>query len=226
MSLLKLVKAVTFDVGGTLIQPWPSVGHVYAAAAARHGHPNILPEILNRQFAAVWQSKRSFDHSRSAWFEVVEKTFAGALDKSSVQNLFDELYACFGAPEAWQVFEEVHPTLELLRSRELKLGIISNWDERLRPLLARLQLTRYFAAIIISVEAGFAKPSEKIFQRATAALGLVPGSILHIGDSFSEDVAGARAAGLQGLLLDRKEATPAVASIATLAKLKDLFDTC
>src|ERR1051326_3255670 len=47
------VRSLTFDVGGTLIRPWPSVGHVYASAAQRYGYSNINPEILNRQFTAA-----------------------------------------------------------------------------------------------------------------------------------------------------------------------------
>jgi phosphoglycolate phosphatase-like HAD superfamily hydrolase len=49
----KPIQAVTFDVGGTLIDPWPSVGHVYAAVAAEHGLTGVDPESLNVRFAAA-----------------------------------------------------------------------------------------------------------------------------------------------------------------------------
>ena len=39
------VKAVTFDVGGTLIEPWPSVGHAYAEVAQRHG-VEVEPDVV------------------------------------------------------------------------------------------------------------------------------------------------------------------------------------
>ena len=55
------IKAVTFDAGGTLIKPWPSVGHVYAEAAA--GHARIAPERLNERFAAVWQGAAAVQSS-------------------------------------------------------------------------------------------------------------------------------------------------------------------
>ncbi len=44
----KRIRAVTFDVGGTLIEPWPSVGHVYAEVAARHGVAAIDVATLNQ----------------------------------------------------------------------------------------------------------------------------------------------------------------------------------
>src|SRR6266567_2422445 len=128
MTALRDIQAVTFDVGGTLIRPWPSVGHVYGEVAARHGHSKIEPEILNRQFAAAWRAKKNFDHSRHAWLDLVKQTFAGSLDDAAVPQLFEEIYDRFAAAEAWQIFDDVRPTLETLRGRGFKLGIISNWD--------------------------------------------------------------------------------------------------
>src|SRR5262245_21359708 len=127
------IRGVTFDVGGTLIEPWPSVGHIYAAVAREHGFPNLQPEILNRQFASVWQAKKNFDHSQAAWRKLVDATFAGLV--TGTETLFPELYKRFGQAAAWRTFDDVAPSLERLRRRGLKLGIISNWDERLRPLL-------------------------------------------------------------------------------------------
>jgi putative hydrolase of the HAD superfamily len=224
MPLFRDIQAVTFDVGGTLIRPWPSVGHVYGEVAARHGHSNITPEILNRQFAAAWRAKKGFDHSRPAWLALVKATFAGCLDKAAVQRLFGEIYDCFAAPEAWRIFDDVQPTLQTLRDCGFKLGIISNWDERLRPLLARLELDAYFDLIVISAEVGFAKPSCQIFQRAVPLLGVPPGSIVHVGDSLEEDVAGATAAGLHGLLLERAARRRESAAIRTLAELRDCIN--
>src|SRR5687767_15570112 len=75
MEHLGQVRAVTFDVGGTLIAPWPSVGHVYSDVAARHGLRKLDIEKLNKQFAAAWESKTGFDYSRAAWAALVAKTF-------------------------------------------------------------------------------------------------------------------------------------------------------
>jgi len=217
------IQAVTFDVGGTLIRPWPSVGDVYAQVAQQHGNPNIHAETLNRQFAAAWKAKKNFNHSRGAWLELVQKTFAGVLDAGPVEELFDDLYARFAAAEAWQVFDDVHPTLDQLHAHGLKLGIISNWDERLRPLLAELRLSRYFEAVVISVETGCTKPARGIFDRAASLLAVPRDSILHVGDSWLEDEAAALAAGLHGLLLDRKDNRKAASSIPALDSLIELL---
>ena len=222
MNSLRHVQAVTFDVGGTLLQPWPSVGHVYTEVAMRHGHKDVRPERLNRQFAAAWRDKVHFDHSRASWLELVKKTFKGSVARP--EEFFDELYRRFAHPTAWHVFADVRPALELLRQRGLRLGVISNWDERLRPLLEQLDLARYFEALMISVEIGFAKPAPEIFGQAAGSLRLAPRFILHVGDSFTEDVEGARSAGFENLLLDRSASRAAGESTAaTLAELDALL---
>jgi dihydrofolate synthase/folylpolyglutamate synthase len=210
--------AVTFDVGGTLIEPWPSVGSVYAEVAAQHG-VKVAAEALDRQFAMAWTAKGDFSYSISDWSNLVRQTFAGLTDMPPSASLFSALYNRFATAAAWRIFDDVVPCLQELKRRGIKLGIISNWDERLRPLLRELQLDGYFNSIVISGEAGWQKPNPKIFQAAAVQLGTSPEAILHIGDSSSEDVAGARAAGLQALLLTRGRALSSLRSLPSLTDL-------
>ena len=194
------IHAVTFDVGGTLIEPWPSVGAVYAAVAAEHGFLNLRPEILNRQFAAAWRSKKHFDHSQTAWRKLVDAAFAGLLPSAT---FFPALYERFGRASAWKIFDDVVPCLERLKQRGLKIGIISNWDERLRPLLQELDLASWFDRIVISCELGCHKPSRLIFERAAELLAVPAGSMLHVGDNAEEESDGACSAGMRALLINR-----------------------
>ena len=203
-SKFHAVRAVTLDVGGTLIEPWPSVGHIYAAAALRHGL-QLSPEDLNRQFAAAWREKKDFAHTEEGWSELVDQTFAGLVDTPPSRSFFPELYKAFSSAGAWRVYDDVLPFLKELRRRGLKLGAISNWDERLRPLWKELKLDIWFDAIVISAEAGAAKPHRAIFRRAAEQLQTKPAAILHMGDSRVEDFEAARAAGFQALLLRRGE---------------------
>lgn len=203
LNALADIQAVTFDVGGTLIEPWPSVGHVYAEVAAKHGDHHFDPEILNRQFAAAWRAKVNFDYSRAAWAELVAKTFCPLEEGCLEINFFDQLYDRFAHREAWTVYSDVIPALEVLSERGLKLAVVSNWDERLRALLGELGLDGYFQFLAISSEIGFHKPSPVIFQEAIRRLGVAPNRTLHIGDSFREDCEGSTQAGLRALLLNR-----------------------
>lgn len=197
------IRAVTFDVGGTLIEPWPSVGHVYAAVAARHGVTGLSPEALTRRFGAAWQARKDFAYTRAEWADLVDHTFAGLCERPPSESFFDDLYQRFDQPDAWKMCEDVIPTLDALAHRGLKLGVISNWDDRLRPLLGRLGLLSRFETVVISCEVGWRKPAAEIFHRAARALALGPGCLLHVGDSFVADVQGARRAGLRALHLRR-----------------------
>lgn len=196
------LKGITFDAAGTLLEPWPSVGAVYARVAEECGIGPVSPEQLNRRFGEVWKAKRGFDYSRDAWRRVVEKTFYGLAHTKPA--FFDHVYDEFALPHCWRVFEDVAPALQRCRERGLKLGVISNWDERLRPLLDQMGLAPYFDVIVVSFETGHHKPETELFARAAEGLQLPPASILHVGDSVEEDVRGASAAGFQSVLLDRR----------------------
>jgi putative hydrolase of the HAD superfamily len=219
MQARESIQAVSFDVGGTLIEPWPSVGHVYAAVAADHGHPGISPATLNRQFAEAWQRRTDFDHTRSAWRALVQQTFTGLLVPHQAAALLDDLYQRFARAAAWRVFEDVVPTLRRLKALGLKLAVVSNWDERLRPLLADLELTPFFDTIVISAEVGAAKPAPAIFQRCLEALGCPARAVLHVGDNPREDLGGAAQAGLRGLRIWRASGLVPPAAIAGLEEI-------
>ena len=198
-----MIRAVTFDVGGTLIEPWPSVGEIYSRAAAQAGAGVIDPAIIGRQFGAAWKRRNNFAYSRQEWARLVEESFSGLLPPGQTARFFPGLYDQFARPDCWRVFEDVVPALDELARAGLKLGIISNWDDRLRPLLSALGLSTFFETIVISCEAGCCKPDPAIFVRAAASLRFPPNEILHIGDTPSTDVAGARAAGFAAFELRR-----------------------
>lgn len=197
------IRAVTFDVGGTLIQPWPSVGHVYAEVAADHGFAGIDPDALNHRFAEAWRARGEFEHSQQAWAGLVDATFVGLVEPKPSESFFPDLYERFGDPAAWRIPEDVLPTLDELASRGFRLAAVSNWDERLRPLLKALNLDGYFEAVLVSCELYFAKPSSVVFEHALRKLGVTPAEALHVGDSAEEDVRGATDAGMHAVLIDR-----------------------
>jgi putative hydrolase of the HAD superfamily len=221
MSARAEIRTVTFDVGGTLIKPWPSVGHVYAEVAARHGFKTD-PAILNQRFSKAWQSRKTFNHTRPEWQAVMVETFADSLDAPPPENLLTDMYEYFSEPQTWQIFPDAVPAIDELASRGINLGVISNWDERLLPLLHKLDLAKYFEAIIVSCDVGFPKPSPVIFEQAARKLGEAPEFILHVGDNLEQDAEGAAAAGYQARWLDRGAGEKLAGRITTLAELAEL----
>ena len=196
------IRAITFDVGGTLIEPYPSVGHVYAEVGARYGLRDRTPDQLLEGFIGAWKVKREFDYSRAAWLGLVAAAF-GRGTSELPEGFFEAVYGRFEEVDVWRVYPDVQACLERMRDRGLKVGIISNWDERLRPLLAKLGLAGFFDDITISCEVGVVKPGGEIFERALGGLGVTAESCLHVGDSHREEVEGAHEAGMTGLLVRR-----------------------
>jgi len=213
------VEAVFFDVGGTLIDVSPSVGHVYSEACRRRGAA-VEPLRLQRAFDEAWVALSAtipagadrYSHLAGGEEEWWERVSALAFDRCDVSEAQRppavELRGIFARPEAWHVYPESRRILETLRSQGLPLGVISNWDSRLPALLSALGLDGYFDCIITSAGARCEKPHPGIFRQALDALGVSPGGAIHIGDRFEEDYAGARAAGLRALLLDRTPGRP------------------
>lgn len=92
------------------------------------------------------------------------------------------------------LFPEVHPTLEALANRFI-LGVLTNGNADVR----RLGLADYFQFALCAEELGIGKPDPKPFQEALKRAGVEPQQAVHIGDHPSDDIAGARRAGLQAI---------------------------
>jgi len=215
------IQAVTFDVGGTLIDPHPSVGHVYAEVAATLGGRALAPEMLEQRFRAAWRAFPRQLHSPADWAELVDQVFDQLVHPPPSESFFPQLYARFSESDVWRLHADVIPALQALQRDGVRTAVLSNWDDRLRPLLDRLDLTRFFNPIIVSCEVGIAKPDPAIFQFACAALDLPPRSILHVGDDPILDLAAARRAGLQALLIDRAQPEGAIPLIPSLTCISD-----
>jgi putative hydrolase of the HAD superfamily len=103
-------------------------------------------------------------------------------------------------------FPEVAGTLTAWRDAGLGLAIVSNWDVSLHEVLAGGSLAGLIDVVVTSAEAGAVKPDPRLFEVALERLGVPAALALHVGDSYDEDVLGARAAGVEGVLLAREGA--------------------
>ena len=215
-------QGITFDVGGTLITPDPSVGQVYADIAAQHGHPNLSVATINQQFAAAWEEKGEFQYTEAGWLEIVSRSFDGLLEPTECQRFFPALYQRFVDAEVWKIHDDAREGLDELAGRGFRLAVVSNWDVRLRPLLQNLKLATYFETITVSSEIGFTKPSPVPCEHTLKHLGLPASDVVHVGDSAVEDIDGAESAGITGILLRRNEGKR-LGSISDLRELGELL---
>jgi putative hydrolase of the HAD superfamily len=226
------VKAVFFDVGGTLIHPWPSVGAVYSEVGNQFGFL-ATTEVMEHAFRRTWKRLRlggegTLTTSDKEWWRrlVFETLDSLNLEGSGQarQAYFEALFKVFGEPEAWRVFPDVVEALDKARSRHWHVGVISNWDSRLRPLLADLGLTQRLDSITVSCEVGAEKPCPKIFRAALDAASVRADEAVHIGDSYEEDVTGAEAVGMRAVLIERSGTKCPEGTVSDLRELVSLAD--
>lgn len=225
--------AVLFDVGQTLLRVEPSVGDVYAAEAARYG-VRIDPADINRVFYDHWRRGRasfpdnlgrsaSEAQERAWWHAAVEAVFRalGRYDDfgGRFEDYFSDLFERFAYPDVWHVYEDVRPTFDALDRLGLRIGAVSNWDHRLSVLLERLGLAARFEFVVISSQAGWRKPDPRIFREALRRLDLPADRVAYVGDSYEDDVVGARSVGMGAVLVDRHAEQSNAERLATLADL-------
>ncbi len=197
-----MLRAITLDVAGTLIEPTPSVGAIYAEVARSNGfsgdatHLNLaFPGALKRireKWSVPFGSHE--EDARRFWFAVIDETFSEPLP----YDIGCELYDTFSKAKRWRVLPQVREALTIIKDSGLPVAIVSNFDNRLKPLLQELEMGP-FAAIITSSSIGHAKPDPKVLLAACKAMKVAPTDVLHIGDCENEDGAMCKKAGAQWL---------------------------
>ena len=149
------IKAVLFDATGTLFTPHPSVGAVYARIAADFGiaidaaaidasfaedFRRVVRELRSRGLA-VWENEAA---ARAFWRRLLDAIFLRLAKRPCPKACFQAIYLAFAQADAWRIYPDVPPALDALQSRGLRLGIISNFDERLYQIVPALGLQDRF----------------------------------------------------------------------------------
>jgi putative hydrolase of the HAD superfamily len=232
---------VFFDVAGTLIRVRDGVGAQYARVAGRFGVA-VDSAALEREFPRAFRAAPPIAFpgvpseaipglEREIWWGIVRDVFAGvgllpAFGPGAFNAYFDAVYRHFEDGAVWEVFPDVVPALTALHALGCSLGVVSNFDGRVFPILDGLGLAPWFASVTLSRQVGVTKPDPAIFARALARHGAQPAQALHVGDSPMEDGEGARAAGLRAVLIDRTGRhadRPGVARVDSLAALPGMI---
>jgi putative hydrolase of the HAD superfamily len=230
-----VTKAVFFDAGHTLLYAHPDLGTVYSEMTSSlgvHLSPDQFTEVFipvfketTRIYAQTSAASDAQDHAM--WRDITRRIYDRLPTLAGVEfdAWFEALYDRFGDPAVWKFYDDVEPALMDLRARGIKIGIISNWDSRLKRISDGLGLTRLVDFLVISAEAGIRKPDPRIFRIALERAGVLPEEAIHVGDLPEEDAEGARRAGVRPILIDRKRRLTAQgfpAEVRVLTSLADL----
>jgi len=225
------INTIFFDAADTLFYIERGLGNTYASVAKKYGgdpHPENLKKAFSKAFTSapplafgsVSDEERKV-LEKNYWRDIVENVYKDVGMFEEFDAHFDELFEVFRS-EAWAIFPETKGVLGSLKEKNYKLGIISNFDSRVYDVMNALEIHKYFDTLVISSEAGYAKPDPNIFHLALKEMDVDPKECLHIGDNIQNDFHGARALGIQALLLDREDEYESIGDQHKIINLEEI----
>ena len=192
-----MTRAVFLDALGTLVElepPWTSL------------RDRVPAEVSDRRLMEALRAEMAYyrDHAHegrdeASLADLRARCAALVSEKLGFEISVDELVEAI----RFDAYPDAIPALRELRERDLRLVAVSNWDCSLERVLGRCGLGDLLDGAVSSAVAGARKPDPAIFAPALELAGCDPEEALHVGDTAEEDVAGARAAGIRSLLIDR-----------------------
>jgi HAD superfamily hydrolase (TIGR01549 family) len=229
-----MIETVFFDFGGTLaFEPYPHADSLHQFLVNR-GIPTNREEVeagecAMRAFEEVWmrehggcRSKRLADRY---WFNVCLAFARHIRSVKDSQDLAELLHASHQIIP-YRLYDDAIPALNALAQCGFRMGIISNWDAPTLEFATRDSGIRsHFVMVLSSRCAECEKPDPTIFWEALRRANARPQTAVHIGDSIAADIAGARAAEIAPIWINRHNASddPGCPIVQDLAQLPDLL---
>jgi putative hydrolase of the HAD superfamily len=214
--------AVLLDALGTIVElerPWPLLVEELQARGVVVSEDDARRAML----AEMAYYRDHHDEARdAASLAELRRRCAGVIQGQLRTALpeADVLDALLGAVR-FRPYPEVPGVLARLRAAGARLAVVSNWDVSLHDVLERTALRPLVDAVVISAVEGVAKPDPAIFAVALGRLGAPAAEAMHVGDSLEHDVAGARAAGVEAVLVAR-DGAPRATGVRTISSLTEL----
>ena len=222
--------AVFFDVDFTLIHPGPRFqGIGYSESCARYG----IPVDADRFDSAVAGAASVLDTSDELYDPDLYLAYTRRIielmggEGPEVDRVAREMYEEWAEHHHFSLYDDVPATLARLRSRGVRLGLISNSHRCLASFQSHFELDGLISVTVSSSDHGFMKPHPSIFRAALELMQVPASEAAMVGDSLSHDIAGARRAGMRGILLARGRRPKAVDDditvIRSLVELPDVL---
>ena len=205
-----MLRAVLFDVDFTLSRPGPELGpEAYRSVGAGHGltlEPTRYEEARLAAFAKL-RGHPELVHDEEIWIAFTEDIVRGMGGAAAgARACAVEIVRRWEDHANFDLYDDAAPALEEMRRHGLGIGLISNGQRDLEDFARHHRLDVDVA--VGSKSHGRTKPHASIFESALSALGVVPAEAVMVGDSYADDIAGARALGMRAILLDRDGLAP------------------
>ena len=233
------VRGVIFDLGGTLVrnhpEPEPERERRQCAAIARLaaaecgcGDPEGLGERLwrLRDECGDMVLRDLVERPARGVIAAALREAGAAADEAFLERAERLL---FDPDRGRPLYPGARELLDALRSRGLRIGLISNWSSHwiVTDIVAAAGLHDYFAPLISSAAFGRIKPHPSIFRHVLKTWGIGADQTVMVGDTLGTDILGASRAGMRSILVEI-EASPsnaaAEAPVRPTYRVRDLLD--
>ncbi len=205
-----MLAAVLFDVDFTLFRPGPELGpEGYRRLGERHGLALDPDRYDAARLAAIeeLQAARDLVHDEEVWIAFTEQIVRGmGGDAEGARECAVDMVRAWEQHQNFALYEDALPVLEELRRHELRIGLVSNGQRDLDEFTVHHGLD--VDAVVGSKAHGRTKPHPSIFVAALEALGVRADETAMVGDSYEDDIEGARSLGMRAILLDRDGLRP------------------
>jgi 2-haloacid dehalogenase len=229
---------IFLDVGDTLLKLSKDPGQIYFDILKKHNilSHSISYHTLSKFFFESWKEMNQnlptdfqdryavHPEGNDGWWKDLISLFAGKAGYASEipEIALAEIFSEFDSFSTWQIEPGFAKLEAFAKENRIGLGIISNWDIRLRGLLDKIGLLSKFEHVIISSEFGYEKPSPKIFLEGMRLSGREPTELIYVGDKTHLDYAPTQELGWSSFLLTPKK----VKGYRCIKTLSDIINCC
>lgn len=211
-----MAKAILFDFWGTLVEngTYSPLRQTYNILRIRMKFSEFV--IKTEQVLMTKQ----YEDQTAAFTEVCK-----AFNLEPKQFIIDKLIGVWNKNKLLaHPYPETIQVLEDLKKEGYKLAIISNSpNNNVEPVIEKLDMGKYFDAIMLSWEHGCLKTDKELFTKTLKKLKVKKDDALMVGDSIPTDIEGAKNAGIKAILVDRKDSKEWPEKIHDLIELKDIL---
>ncbi len=210
-ALVRGVRLLSLDAGNTVI----FLDHArLAEVASRHGLNVGVATLIGTEGAAkrrhaegkmvdVAWSHRDAPGARGWGSMVATIVVEAGLPESAAPAFLDEAWPLHCAKNFWSIVPEgFGAAIERARRHDVQIVLVSNSEGMLAELFAELDIVQHFDLLLDSGIIGLEKPDPRFFEVALKKLRVPAEEALHLGDMYSTDILGARAAKMRAALID------------------------
>jgi putative hydrolase of the HAD superfamily len=224
-------QVVLFDFDGTLGYMLPTHKEIYQQAIKEFGidlKENSLKKMPIKNAWLKWMTHEGISHlseseSSGKYKKLRKDIHAERIKKMGVTDFIDDIteriYVLESNLKFYFLYDDVIETLEDLKTKNIKMGIVSNHLWNLDKIINNLKIADFFEIILSSAQVGYRKPHHNIYKDAIKKMQTTTDEALFIGDDLENDYYGPKQIGIDAILIDRKAEKKIKNSINSLKEI-------